>query len=122
MRLARVGLENVVGWIDIDEWPFALTATPQITVAELRESGLPVLDVRGRGEYADGHVDGAINVPLDVLPESLVSIDRGPLAVMCGGGYRSSIATSILERAGFTNLKNVSGGIAAWRKAGLPVT
>src|SRR6185503_10123722 len=91
MRLARVGLENVAGWIDPASFSGPFATLPQITVDELRESDLPVLDVRRRGEFASGHIAHAINVPLDVLPDSLNAIERQPMAVICGGGYRSSM-------------------------------
>lgn len=115
MRLARVGLENVIGWIP----PSAGGATmPQMSVAELHESELPVLDVRSRAEFASGHVPRAFNVPLDALQDA--EIPRQPMAVMCAGGYRSSMAASLLARAGYANLHNVTGGTGAWAAAGYP--
>ncbi len=131
MRLARVGLENVSGYLSggMDEWRLAgmkTATTRQISVDELNEllSGggdLKVLDVRRPGEYNDGHVPGATSIPLgqtlgDAASESL---DRNcTTAVICAGGYRSSTATSILEQRGFVNLLNVTGGTGAWVKAG----
>ena len=122
MRLARVGLENVAGFLDggVAAWDGPLTTLPQIEVTEL--DGLDVLDVRRPGEYEAGHVPNAVNVPLDVLPERVGSLDRSkPLAVICASGYRSSTAASILERNGFRALYNVVGGTNAWIASGLGV-
>jgi len=121
MRLARVGLENVAGWLDggIAAWCDSgreAETLPQIDVAELasRLDDLNVLDVRRRAEYDGGHVPAALNVPLDELAERLDTVDRSkPTAVICAGGYRSSAAASILQRNGFTRLFNVIGGTSA---------
>jgi len=130
MRLARVGLENVAGYLDggVAAWCDAglpLDAIEQLDVGTLHErlSDLTVVDVRRRGEYQSGHVPNAVNVPLDVLAEHLEEIDRSrPLAVICAGGYRSSAAASILQRNDFEVLYNVIGGTAAWIAAGHEVT
>ncbi|HEX3070181.1 MAG TPA: rhodanese-like domain-containing protein, partial [Thermoanaerobaculia bacterium] len=116
IRLARVGIERVAGYITaLDYFPTAPLA--QLTVQELRGESPAVLDVRRRAEFAETHVPGATNIPLDELPERLAEVDRDhPLAVICAGGYRSSIASSILARAGFTNIMNVQGGTEAWRR------
>ncbi|HKR63366.1 MAG TPA: rhodanese-like domain-containing protein [Thermoanaerobaculia bacterium] len=122
MRLARVGLENVVGYL-AGPWPYELTTMEQINVAELNErlNDVQVLDVRRPGEFAAGHVPDAVNVPLADLPESIEKIDRAkPLAIICQGGYRSSAAASILQRHGFDALCDVKGGTSAWIAAGLP--
>ncbi|MBV8517333.1 MAG: MBL fold metallo-hydrolase [Acidobacteria bacterium] len=129
MRLARVGLENAIGYLDggIAAWRavrLPLATLPQLAVTELRDrlADVRVLDVRRRGEYASGHVPGAVNVPLDVLEDELdaLAIDRDePLAIICAGGYRSSAAASLLRRHAFASLVNVSGGTTAWVSAGL---
>jgi glyoxylase-like metal-dependent hydrolase (beta-lactamase superfamily II)/rhodanese-related sulfurtransferase len=132
VRLARVGLESVAGYLDggVAAWDragFPLATVPQITVDELaalvREpGGLQVVDVRRAGEYAAGHVPGARSHPLDRLAHEAAGIDRAlPTAVICAGGYRSSAAASLLLRHGFRDLRNVVGGTSAWAGAGLPV-
>jgi glyoxylase-like metal-dependent hydrolase (beta-lactamase superfamily II)/rhodanese-related sulfurtransferase len=119
MRLARVGMENVAGWTLAPTR--ASAKIPQISARALADAPQPVLDVRHRGEFESGHIPGATNVPLDELPQRLHEVPRAnPLAVVCAGGYRSSAACSILARAGFTNLANVTGGTAAWVQEGLP--
>lgn len=130
-RLARVGLENVKGYLrgGMKAWTdagYEASTVPQITVEELRErlradDELQVLDVRRPAEYQSGHVPRAVtNAPLSArLSEHLWRLDpERPLAVICAGGYRSSAATSLLARAGFRRLFNVSGGTGAWVKAG----
>jgi hydroxyacylglutathione hydrolase len=123
MRLARVGMENVAGYVlegQIHE--LARAELAQLLPAELHARGLDVLDVRRPAEYAGGHVPGAVNIPLHELEQRVAEAgaDR-PLAVICAGGYRSSIAASILARHGFTRLFSVTGGTGAWIASGFPV-
>lgn len=134
VRLARVGLENVKGYLagGIQAWRdagFEVADVPQITVAELKEliendKDLQVIDVRRGGEYESGHAPRAVTAPLANLRETLPKLNLNPsgkTAVICAGGYRSSAATSILQPLGFTNLVNVTGGTNAWIKAGYEV-
>jgi rhodanese-related sulfurtransferase len=131
-RLARVGLDRVEGYLagGILEWNRAglpLAAVEQISVEELQhrlESGLVdvALDVRKDPEWTSGHVPNAVHAPLSHLKEKLSGIPQDSrVAVMCAGGFRSSIATSLLEQRGFTRVSNVVGGMAAWNSAKLPV-
>jgi glyoxylase-like metal-dependent hydrolase (beta-lactamase superfamily II)/rhodanese-related sulfurtransferase len=127
MRLARVGMENVAGYLDggILAWSNAGYATaqlPQITPQELRDSKLAVLDVRRTTEYTSGHVPGARNIPLHELQRRKDELRSDePLAVICAGGYRSSMAASLLARDGFPDLSNVIGGTSGWMAEKLPV-
>ncbi len=134
MRLARVGIENARGFLDggILAWHGAglsLASVPQITVAELNElchteRALQILDVRRPAEYRTGHVPRALTMPLANLAAKISDLrlnECGPTAVICAGGYRSSAATSILQKQGFKNLFNVTGGTSAWINAGYPV-
>jgi len=130
MRLARVGIENVVGWTPADPagWRAAhleLRRLPQVDVHELHNSvenqWVEVLDVRRESEFESGHIAGAHLHPLDHFPDTLPRVDHHlPVAVHCKGGYRSIIACGLLMRAGLTNLVNVRGGFDAWKEAGLP--
>ncbi|HND08057.1 MAG TPA: rhodanese-like domain-containing protein, partial [Candidatus Obscuribacter sp.] len=132
LRLARVGIESVVGYLEngMDAWieaGYAASSSSLIGVAELlrlleAKNELLVIDVRRRGEFASGHVPGAMNIPLSELPEQVSKVPAGcPLAVICAAGYRSTIAKGILERQGLKQLMNVKGGTAAWKSAGYPL-
>jgi hydroxyacylglutathione hydrolase len=133
LRLARVGIEDVRGYLDggVAAWGKAglpVAKTAQISAEglnqELREGSWrapDVLDVRREGEWQAGHIADASCCPLDTFPQSLPAVDRErPVAVHCKSGYRSIIACSLLERAGHRNLVNVVGGFDAWHAAGLP--
>jgi glyoxylase-like metal-dependent hydrolase (beta-lactamase superfamily II)/rhodanese-related sulfurtransferase len=126
MRLARVGMENVAGYLDggVLAWINAgrsIAQTPQISARELSDAGLSVLDVRRPMEFAAGHIPGARNIPLSDLPKHIDDIGDAPLAVICASGYRSSTAVSLLARAGRGGLRNVAGGTAAWIRDGFAV-
>ena len=102
-------------WIEAG---FEQAHIPQESVRELSEK-LPerpfVLDVRSESEWKLGHISGAAHIPGGELPKRAPEAPRDtPVHVICGSGYRSSIATSILERAGFRNVINVVGGMGAW--------
>jgi len=127
-RLARVGIENVAGFVSggVRAWDASglpLSRTEQIDVAELRERlaedpRLQLVDVRRPGEWQSGHIAQAVSIPLHRLSELSGSLDRErPAAMICASGYRSSIATSVLERAGFGHAINVVGGMVAWTNA-----
>jgi rhodanese-related sulfurtransferase len=128
-RLARVGLENVAGYLagGLLAWHDAnlpVTTTEQISVDELRrrlETGAveALVDVRRPGEWQAGHIPQAKHLPLDALDARAAELDHDrPVTAICAGGYRSSIATSLLERQGFTRITNVVGGMTAWNAAG----
>jgi len=134
LRLARVGLENVEGFLagGIYAWDrdgFEVAALPQISVSELNDliktqTDLQLIDVRRPPEYQSGHAPRAVTAPLaklrDVLPNLQLDSSK-PTAVICAGGYRSSAATSILQQTGFSDLLNVAGGTTAWINAGYEV-
>jgi rhodanese-related sulfurtransferase len=130
MRLARVGIEDVRGYLagGVPAWQKAglpMVSTPQISAQELdrklREGKVRVLDVRRDAEWQAGHIAQAQSRALDTFPQGLPALDGGqPVAVHCKGGYRSMIACSLLERAGHRNVINVIGGFDAWQAAGLP--
>lgn len=131
MRLARVGHENIKGFLFFEDWMkenFEVKTIPQISVDELKEkieteNDLQVVDVRRVGEYESGHATKAINAPLSPdVADKVSGLDKAKqTAVICLGGYRSSAAASLLEQKGFTNLMNVIGGTGAWIKAGHPL-
>lgn len=120
MRLARIGYERVVGYLQggMDAWRNAggeIVKVPQIEPDALfQTSGLSVLDVRSPSEWEAGHIEGSTLIPLPELENRSSEVPHGPVAVLCGSGYRSSIACSILQRAGRNDVANVVGGWAAY--------
>ena len=123
-RLARVGYENVVGWLEggMDAWRKAggeVQTVPQVPPTALRallDSGLRAEGAgraHGRGVGGGAH-RGALHVPLNELRDRLAEVPREPLFVLCGSGYRSSIGCSLLQRAGRRDVTNVIGGWTAW--------
>lgn len=129
LRLARVGIEHVAGYLagGIPAWireGLPVEQTPQISVEQLQaeSAGLQILDVRRLNEWQAGHIDHAQHKPLDRLTSLLADLDPDqPTAVYCKGGYRSAIAASLLQRAGFSHVMNVTGGFDAWQACRLPI-
>ncbi len=132
VRLARVGLENVLGYLKggVASWSAAglnLAAIPQIDVENLSDQmqrkAVQVLDVRREPEWEAGHIEGAVWWPLDNFKVAPPEIDRSvPVVVHCKSGYRSIIACSLLRRAGFEQVTDVIGGFDAWKQASLTVS
>lgn len=131
LRLSRVGIENVVGYLEggISAWRAAGLPTgslKQITVDQLHAkvtAGEPVsvLDVRREAEWNAGHIPNALWHALDNFPHGLPRLpEQGTIAVHCKSGYRSTIACSLLLRAGHCNVINIVGGYDAWSAANLP--
>jgi len=131
IRLARVGIESGLTYLEggIESWRQAglpLATLEQITVQDLHErirvGGLRVLDVRREGEWQAGHIAGAAWWPLDKFNTALPMADKTQaIAVHCKSGYRSAIACSLLQRAGFQSVVNVIGGLDDWQQAKFPV-
>ena len=126
IRLARVGHESVTGSILIDNFNGETKTVEQVSVnevAEITKTGkyLQFIDVRRIGEYNAGHANRTSNFPLDKFAADFERLDpAAPTYVICQSGYRSSIATGILENAGFEMIYNVTGGTSAWVEAQLP--
>lgn len=133
LRLGRIGFDHVKGYLrggmaalaDRQDlvWPTERTGV-LIAAEDLASNDPPfVLDVRNPGEWNDKRIDGSVNVPLNRLQERIAEIPRDrKVAVHCAGGYRSSIAASILHQYGITNLVEIAGGLAAWEAAQLPLS
>ena len=133
VRLARVGIENVKGYVlgDVESWSregLGVDCIKQLTVNDLNERSaldeLQIIDVRRPGEYNNGHVPRALNAPLSGIEKQIsqLTVDKDKETfVICAGGYRSSAAASLMQKHGFTNLINVTGGTNAWIGAGYPV-
>ena len=132
MRLGRIGFDHVKGYLTggmeaLAARPDLVWPTTRVTACEVAgelASGDPpfVLDIRTPREWSAKHIGGSVNVPLNHLQERIEEIPRDRrIAVHCAGGYRSSIAASLLHQYGLTNLIEMVGGLAAWEAAQLPV-
>jgi len=132
IRLGRIGFDNVVGYLrdglqslvsgpDLTESIERLS--PAVAAERLRSKDPPQLvDVRTAREYAEKHIDGSLSIPLNHLAERARELARErPLLIHCAGGYRSSIAASLLRQQGFGRVAELAGGVAAWEAAGLPL-
>jgi rhodanese-related sulfurtransferase len=95
--------------------------TPAEAAAAHGRGELQIVDVREAAELAEASVHGAIHIPLRQLGGRLGELDGRPVAFLCRSGSRSALATRAASRAGL-DAANVSGGIVAWSRAGLPVT
>jgi len=132
LRLGRIGFDHVKGFLQGGMealagrqdlvWPTERISAPEIA-EELAGAEAPlVLDIRNPREWAAKHIGGSVNLPLNHLQERIAEIPfNRRIAVHCAGGYRSSIAASILQQHGITNLIEMAGGLAAWEAAKLPL-
>src|SRR5579872_858918 len=145
VRLGRIGFDHLVGYLrdglrSLDSRPDLVTTTesfsPQYALQAMAgsrsgvdsngraaDSDSPfVIDVRNPGERARKYIDNTESIPLNHLVEKAANVphDRDVL-VYCAGGYRSSIAASLLQRAGFRRVSEIAGGLAAWESAHLPI-
>ncbi len=125
VRLARIGFDRVVGYLREPEGAFldvadqvarASRPTAPELAAALERAGRPVvIDVRNAGELADGAIFHARHIPLAELPRRLAEIPPGrPVVAYCAGGYRSSVAASLLRREGWTDVSDLLGGYTGW--------
>lgn len=132
VRLGRIGFDNVAGYLQnglqsLEARPdlvaFVERLSPQFA-AELFASSQPPLaiDVRAPREREQRHIDGSLSMPLNHLTRDLQALPKDrALLVYCAGGYRSSIAASLLKASGFDSVCEIAGGLAAWESANLPV-
>jgi len=132
IRLGRIGFDHVAGYLQnglksLESRPELIATTERLSAqfaAEVLSSSQPPLaiDVRAPGEREQKFIAGSVSVPLNHLEENLGRIPKDrPLLVFCAGGYRSSIAASLLQRGGFDRVSEIAGGMAGWEAAKLPV-
>jgi hydroxyacylglutathione hydrolase len=132
IRLGRIGFDHVAGYLQdglhsLDARPELIAKTERLSApfaAELLSSNQPplVVDVRAPREREQKHIGGSLSIPLNRLAENLARLPKNrSLLVYCAGGYRSSIAASLLQGSGFDSVSEIAGGIAAWEAAKLPV-
>jgi len=129
-RLGRIGFDHIVGYLK--DGLHSLASRPDLTAttervsaplaAERLATGVPLsVDVRAPGERAQKRIGGSVGIPLNHLVERIQELPKDrPLLVYCAGGYRSSIAASLLQREGFRQVSEIAGGLAGWETANLP--
>jgi hydroxyacylglutathione hydrolase len=132
IRLGRIGFDQVAGYLEggigaVEVRPDLSASTERISApdlaAVLNETSPTIVDVRSQQERKNKHIAGSVNVPLSQLPARVGELPKHDhVFVYCAGGYRSAIAASLLERAGFDHVTELAGGLAAWEAAQLPVT
>ena len=126
--LIRVGIDDLKGFLEggIDAWEkegYPMDSLDSLSVQQLdlwrkQEPRLTVLDVRTDSEWNQGHIEDAVHIHGGVLPDRVDELTQDePIAVVCGSGYRASIAASFLKRQGFQHVANVMGGMSAWKSA-----
>jgi hydroxyacylglutathione hydrolase len=132
VRLGRIGFDNFAGYLQnglhaLESRPDLVVFTERLSpqfASELLSSSEPpfVIDVRTPSERRSKFIAGSLNIPLNHLSEKLATIPKDrSLLVYCAGGYRSSIAASLLQRANLSPLAEIAGGLAAWESAHLPL-
>ncbi len=133
VRLGRIGFDHVAGYLQnglhsLESRPEKVAFIERLSAqfaAELLSSSQPPLaiDVRAPREREQKHIGGSLGIPLNRLVENLETLPKNrPLLVYCAGGYRSSIAASLLQGSGFDSVGEIAGGIAAWEAAKLPIS
>jgi rhodanese-related sulfurtransferase len=132
VRLGRIGFDNVVGYLSdgmrsLESRPDRTATTERWSAplsAQFLSSGEPpqLIDVRTPRERDQKFINGSLSIPLNHLSERMEELPRNrPLLLYCAGGYRSSIAASLLQQRGFDRVSEIAGGLAAWEAAKLSV-
>jgi hydroxyacylglutathione hydrolase len=122
--LRAIGVDQVGGWFAADavrDGGARLAEVDVRTAAARQQSGALILDVRGHDERREQHIPGSLSMPMGDVLSRLAEIPRDrPVIVQCGGGARSGVVASLLEKHGYEAI-NLRGGIDAWERAGLPL-
>ena len=124
-RLGRIAFDTVAGYLaggmqSLTGRSDLVSRIERITAGSLAErlagaDALVLIDVRAPGEFREGRIEGAVNLPLSRLPEQMSTLPRDrSIVVHCASGYRSAIAASLLQREGFANVSDLVGGLPAW--------
>lgn len=130
-ELSMIGFDRCAGWFGQDVMETARSAAalslmPQVDAAGLSSllatDAVTLIDVRNDDEWAAGHIAGAVHIPLGRLEERLDEMDTSrPVVLQCRTGSRSAVGASLLHARGVAEVRNLTGGIVGWEKAGLPV-
>lgn len=122
MRLGRIGFDNVAGYLDEAVPPDLTRMTERLSPQLAAAKKAVLIDVRGPREREQKRIAGSLAFPLNHLRERFAEVpSERPLLVYCAGGYRSSIAASLLHREGLGPVCEIAGGVAAWEAADLPL-
>jgi hydroxyacylglutathione hydrolase len=127
LDLSLIGVDSIDGVLPVEDLPVLISVLGSESIAgesvdtAVQNGRRPLLDVRGRSEYAAGHIPHSINIPLGELQSRLNEVPEGEVVIHCQGGTRSIIAASILQREGRSDVVNMDGGFAEWESNGLPV-
>ncbi len=133
IRLGRIGFDHIAGYLrnglqSLEAKPELIAFTERLSsqfAAELMSSSKPpiVVDVRAQREREKKYIEGSLSVPLNHFAERLKELPKErAVLVYCAGGYRSSIAASLLQQSGFQQVSEIAGGLSAWEVAKLPVS
>jgi len=122
LQLIRIGIDNLVGYLEggVSSWNGDLESINPITVEDLAtmKDKVYLIDVRTETEWKAGHIPGSHNIHAGLLPSQAKTIPKEkPIAVICEGGYRSAVASSILKKEGISEILNIQGGMKAWKDA-----
>jgi hydroxyacylglutathione hydrolase len=121
--LRMIGLDEIVGWYSPDalrELDDLVATIPEVDASALEDPGATILDVRTKSEFEEGHVPGALHIPLGRLPERISEVPKGRVLVHCHSGSRSIIAATYLKNAGY-DVTNVPDGLFGYERLGLPI-
>lgn len=127
-RLARIGFDRVIGYLEqpfeaMINHPDDVQRASRLTAPAFDQrtnelTDLQVIDVRNPGEVEGGSIPNAVGIPVGQLPARHDELDpTKPTVVFCAGGYRSSVAASLLRHKGFTDVSDILGGYNAWAEA-----
>ena len=129
LRLARVGIDRATSYLSggMQAWKAANMPVAKVTLLDppefasaIKKPDVQVVDVRRPAEWSSGHLSSAVHMPLNRLIGTMRDLDpKRPIAVHCKSGYRSSIAVSLLQREGFSDVVHMRGGWDAWQETGL---
>jgi hydroxyacylglutathione hydrolase len=126
-RLARIGFDRVAGflkhpYVAMLDHPHRVRQASRLTAVDFDArrddvNGLQLVDIRNPGEVALGTIAGATMIPVGQLPSRLDELDPAATTIVfCAGGYRSSVAASLLRQAGFSDVSDILGGYGAWQE------
>lgn len=132
LELHRIGYDQIHGYLmgGISSWllnGFEVENLSQKSIRQVKDAladgkKFKLVDVRTPAEWNNGHIEGAIHVPLSTLLDDGIDLDKNtPIVVMCGSGYRSNIAGSQLKKNGYSEVCSLAGGAIAWSRSGFPM-